>query len=88
VRGLRDRVSSAGLKKDTVVTSLPSPVDGTTPITKSFFKPRLVSQEWVYRERFERLGDEFENFRDLVRRTRSFWYLDNEGDNAEKELDN
>ncbi len=88
VRGLRRHVSSAGLKKDEIFTQLPSPMDGTTMENRSFFKPRLVGQEWVYRTRYERLGDEFENFRDLVRRTRTFWYLETEGDRAEQELDN
>jgi hypothetical protein len=48
----------------------------------------MVGQEWVYRARYERLGDEFENFQDLIRRTRSFWYIETEGERAEYELDN
>lgn len=88
VRGLRDRVSGSGFKQDSGVPDLPSPVDGSSPVTKSFFKPRMVSQEWIYRVRYERLGDEYENFRDLIRKTRSFWYLDKDPANAETELGN
>ncbi len=88
VRGLRGHVTSDGLTKDTTVTQLPSPLDITAKESRAFFKPRMVGQEWVYRARYERLGDEFENFQDLIRRTRSFWYLETEGERAEYELDN
>lgn len=88
VRGLRDRVSNAGLKRDTNETQMPNPVAGGAPVNKAFFKPRLVGQEWIYRVRYERLGDEFDAFRDTVRRTRSFWYLDTAPEQREVELDN
>lgn len=88
VRGLRDRVSNAGLKRDTEDTQMRNPIAGEAPVNKAFFKPRLVGQEWIYRVRYERLGDEFDAFRDVVRKTRSFWYLDTSPDNREVELDN
>ncbi|MBX3460714.1 MAG: hypothetical protein KF696_12250 [Planctomycetes bacterium] len=88
VRGLRHTVSSAGLKQDGTVPDLKSPVDGQGAVSKTFFKPRMVTQEWIYRVRYERLGDEYENFADLVRKTRSFWYLDTAEGRAEAELGN
>jgi hypothetical protein len=88
VRGLRGHVTSDGLTKDTAITQLPSPLDVTSKEPRAFFKSRMVGQEWVYRARYERLGDEFENFQDLIRRTRSFWYIETEGERAEYELDN
>jgi hypothetical protein len=80
VRGLRGSVSNAGLTLDASVPDMPSPADGTTPEGKSFFNPRYVEEEWVYRVRFERLGDEFENYRDLIRRVRTFWYRESDKD--------
>jgi hypothetical protein len=80
VRGLRGSVSNAGLTLDTSVADMPSPVDGSSPEGKSFFNPRYVEEEWVYRVRYERLGDEFENYRDLIRRVRTFWYRESDRD--------
>jgi hypothetical protein len=88
VRGLRGHVAKAGLKVDGDSTSLPSPATRGVQIPRSFFKPRMVSQEWVYRVRYERLGDEFEPHSDLIRRLRSFWYLDTSPEYAEQELPN
>lgn len=81
VKGLRGRVANAGLEHDQSVTSLPAPsleVEGgrMKTNTKTFFNPRYATEEWIYRVRYERLGDEFENFRDLIRRVRTFWYRD------------
>jgi len=79
VRGLRGRVAKAGLTIDGSVTEVPNPADiGATKVKKTFFNPGYSAEEWVYRVRYERLGDEFENFRDLIRRQRAFWYR--EGD--------
>ncbi|MCA8913950.1 MAG: hypothetical protein KDB90_00960 [Planctomycetes bacterium] len=80
VRGLRGQVSNAGLTLDGKVTSMPSPADGTSEVGKSFFNPRYVAEEWVYRTRYERLGDEFENYRDLIRKVRTFWYREGDRD--------
>ena len=80
VRGLRGQVSNAGLTLDSTVTSMPSPADGTSEVGKSFFNPRYVAEEWVYRTRYERLGDEFENYRDLIRKVRTFWYRESDRD--------
>lgn len=80
VRGLRGQVSNAGLKLDGKVTSMPNPSDLESEEAKSFFNPRYVQEEWVYRARFERLGDEFENYRDLIRRVRTFWYRESDRD--------
>jgi hypothetical protein len=91
VRGLRGHVAKAGLKRDTNETSLPSAAEagpGRPQVPRSFFKPRMVSQEWVYRVRYERLGDEFEPLSDLIRRQRSFWYLDTSPEFREQELPN
>ncbi|MBK9975827.1 MAG: hypothetical protein IPP14_13735 [Planctomycetes bacterium] len=79
VRGLRGRVAKAGLTLDTSVPDMPSPADiGASKVSKAFFNPRYLGEEWVYRVRYERLGDEFENFRDLVRRQRAFWYRESD----------
>lgn len=81
VRGLRGHVAKAGLKLDTTVPDLPNPADmGATKTEKSFFNPRYAGEEWVYRVRYERLGDEFENFRDLIRKKRSFWYRESDAE--------
>ena len=77
VRGLRGRVSHAGLKVDDKTKEIPSYKDaGKSRISKAFFNARYVTEDWVYRARFERLGDSYENYRDLIRRVRTFWYLD------------
>ncbi|MBX3474347.1 MAG: hypothetical protein KF754_08185 [Planctomycetes bacterium] len=79
VRGLRGRVAKAGLTSDTDVTEVPNPADiGATKVKKAYFNPGYRGEEWVYRVRYERLGDEFENFRDLIRRQRAFWYRDSD----------
>ncbi|MCL4731114.1 MAG: hypothetical protein KJ044_11835 [Planctomycetes bacterium] len=79
VRGLRGQVAKAGLSVDESVKEVPNPADlGKTPVKKTYFNPRYASEEWVYRVRFERLGDEFENFRDLIRRQRAFWYRESD----------
>lgn len=78
VRGLRGQVSNAGLEIDGTVPNMPSPADGQSEVSKSFFNPRYVEEEWVYRVRYERLGDEFENYRDLIRKVRSFWYRESD----------
>ncbi len=79
MRGLRGRVAKAGLTLDTSVPDMPSPADiGASKVSKAFFNPRYLGEEWVYRVRYERLGDEFENFRDLVRRQRAFWYRESD----------
>lgn len=78
VNGLRGHVSNAGLAVDTTVSNMPSPADGSTEVTKTFFNPRYVAEDWTYRVRYERLGDEFENYRDLIRRVRSFWYRESD----------
>ncbi|MBZ0134932.1 MAG: hypothetical protein K8I27_01000 [Planctomycetes bacterium] len=81
VRGLRGQVSNAGLEIDATVPDMPSPADGGgTKVSKAFFNPRYVAEEWVYRTRFERLGDEFENYRDLIKRVRTFWYRESDRD--------
>lgn len=81
VRGLRGSVSNAGLELDNTVPDMPSPADGgDSKVSKAFFNPRYVSEEWVYRVRFERLGDEFENYRDLIKRVRTFWYRESDRD--------
>jgi hypothetical protein len=77
-------VANAGLEHDSSVPTLPAPsleleggsVKGNN---KTFFNPRYATEEWIYRVRYERLGDEFENFRDLIRRVRTFWYRDEAG---------
>ncbi|GIK51037.1 MAG: hypothetical protein BroJett014_00100 [Planctomycetota bacterium] len=77
VRGLRGRVSHAGLKLDDKSKDLPSYRDaGSSKIGKAFYNAKYVTEDWVYRARFERLGDSYENFRDLIRRVRTFWYLE------------
>lgn len=78
VKGLRGRVSNAGLEQDMSVTNAPHPAQSPNAqtIEKAYFNPRYATEEWVYRVRYERLGDEFENFRDLIRRVRTFWYRD------------
>ena len=81
VKGLRGQVSNAGLSVDSAVANMPSPADGETPVDKTFFNPRYVDEDWTYRVRYERLGDEFENYRDLIRRVRTFWYRE-----ADREL--
>lgn len=78
VRGLRGRVSNAGLKVDGSVPDLKSPADSESSVEKTFFNPRYVGEEWVYRVRFERLGDGYENYRDLIRRVRTFWYRESD----------
>lgn len=79
VRGLRGRVAKAGLTVDDKVTEMPNPADiGATKVKKTYFNPRYTNEEWVYRVRYERLGDEFENFRDLIRRQRAFWYRESD----------
>lgn len=81
VRGLRGHVTNRGLTTDADVTNLPSHVDkdaGT--INKTFFNPKYVTDDWVYRVRFERPGDGFQTFRDLIRRVRVFWYQENGDD--------
>jgi hypothetical protein len=88
VRGLRHSVGNSGLKRDNDMTELPNPLPGARGVPASFFKPRLVGQEWIYRVRYERLGDEFDAYRDVVRRTRSFWYMDTSPEYRERELDN
>ena len=80
VKGLRGQVSNAGLELDTTVTTMPSPADGSSGVAKSFFNPRYADEDWTYRVRYERLGDEFENYRDLIRRVRTFWYREADRD--------
>ena len=81
VRGLRGQVSNAGLELDDTVPDMPSPADGgASKVSKAFFNPRYVDEEWVFRTRFERLGDEFENYRDLIKRVRTFWYRESDRD--------
>ena len=63
---------------------MPSPADGgESKVSKAFFNPRYVDEKWVYRARFERLGDEFENYRDLIKRVRTFWYLEKDREVSE-----
>lgn len=77
VHGLRGHVTNSGLKEDPDWTSLPDPVgDGQTD--KAFFNTRFVTEDWIYRARYERLGDGFENYRDLIRRVRTFWYRESD----------
>ncbi|MHC4840434.1 MAG: hypothetical protein ACYTDT_05655 [Planctomycetota bacterium] len=77
VKGLRGTVSNRGLRIDGKVTELPNPADGgESKIPKTFLSPQYVNEEWVYRTRYQRLGDEYETFRDLIRRQRTFWYLE------------
>lgn len=77
IRGLRGRVSHAGLKIDDSNQSMPSFSDSkAAPIPKAFFNVRYVTEDWIYRARFERLGDGRESYRDLIRRVRTFWYQD------------
>ena len=78
VRGLRGHVAKAGLKLDTEVLDLPNPADPARREEKSFFNPRMTGEEWVYWVRYERLGDEFENFRDLIRRQRAVWFRESD----------
>jgi hypothetical protein len=84
VRGLRGRVSHSGLKQDDANKTVPGYADkGATQIPKAFYNVRYVTEDWIYRARFERLGDSYESYRDLIRRTRTFWYLDPEKPRAE-----
>ena len=84
VRGLRGQVSNKGLEVDGSVPDMPSPADGgASKVGKAFFNPRYVDEKWVYRARFERLGDEFENYRDLIKRVRTFWYLEKDREVSE-----
>jgi hypothetical protein len=84
VRGLRERVSHSGLKQDDTNKDIPSYKDaGATKISKAFYDVRYVTEDWIYRARFERLGDSTESYRDLIRRVRTFWYLDPEKPRAE-----
>jgi hypothetical protein len=81
VRGLRGTVARSGLKVDENVTSLPNPADaGATRVEKAFFTPRMTAEDWVYWVRYERLGDEFENFRDLIRKQRTIWYRESDSE--------
>lgn len=83
VHGLRGVVANKGLRLDTNVPNMPSPADlGTSTVDKAFYDPRYVAEDWTYRVRYERLGDEFENFRDVVRRQRTFWYRDSDAEIA------
>ncbi|MCC6574234.1 MAG: hypothetical protein IT462_10625 [Planctomycetes bacterium] len=83
VRGLRGYVGHAGLKPDTQTTSLPSHKDTVVepgkqpdPVNKAFFNTRLNAENWLYRVRFERLGDGLEAYRDLIRRQQTYWYIE------------
>jgi hypothetical protein len=84
IKGLRGRVSHAGLKQDESNKTMPTYKEaGGAPIPKAFYNVRYVTEDWIYRARFERLGDGRESYRDLIRRVRTFWYLDPERPRAE-----
>jgi hypothetical protein len=78
VRGLRGTVANSGLERDRNVTALPNPAVGGGDVERAFFHPRFLAQNWVYRVRYERLGDQFEPGRSLTRKQRAFWYLESD----------
>jgi len=77
VRGLRPAYFRRGTTLQAFDVKASSAPDSAR-VPKSRLDPMWYRQDWVYLARFERLGDQFENFRDMVRPVREIWYLRSE----------